>query len=375
MKVKTQPSNLIANAVELFLYGELCKEDAPYFVAAIRSAGDQPILLRIHSEGGSVFAGYAIYNALAGHKPGVIAQIDGFAASTATWIALAAKTVRMCANGFFVMHSPEACVDGDSDELRKNAELLDKCQASIVQAYAKKSGLPEDQINALMDDESWLTAEEAKAFGFVDEIIDPASGGDVMNSVRFDTRKFHNTPKNLIQQFDQTMKLRTDILNLLKLDSKVTDEAITLEITNRLGSVANISEIQNKLTAAEGTRDTALGEVTNLKAQFKTATDEAVELRNKVTTLESDVTAKTGIIADVTNKLTASTENVTRLEQLCVVKGIDPKNAIPDAPLPGSKKSLSDFETDMKNAKTPEARAVVSAALENAIKTGSLAAK
>lgn len=146
---------------------------AKQFIADLKSVpADHEIILKIHSPGGEVFDGNAIYNALKRHTGGVSVQIEGLAASMATVISLAGAPVKMAANGFYMIHNPWGSAVGDAEEMRDQAALLDKIRQGMIAAYAAKSGQEPEQIAAWMDAETWFSAEEAKAAGFVDEITD-----------------------------------------------------------------------------------------------------------------------------------------------------------------------------------------------------------
>lgn len=165
---------------------------------------DHKILLRIHSPGGEVFDGNAIYNALQNHKGGVEVQIEGLAASMATVIALTGAPVRMAANGFYMIHNPWGIAAGDAAELRDQAELLDKIRLNMVNAYAARSKQSAEQITAWMDAETWFTAQEAKDAGFVDEITNDlalAASADRFSRVA----KFRNAPAALLTTAPDSM--------------------------------------------------------------------------------------------------------------------------------------------------------------------------
>jgi len=158
---------------DLYLYGEVggWGASATEFIDALSTRKDQRINLHIHSPGGSVFEGHAIYNALRNHPGGVTTMVDGIAASMASVIAMAGNPVKIASNGFLMIHNPWSQAAGGSEEMRKQADVLDKLKDSLVKIYADKSGMPEDEIAAAMDDETWLNAEEAVAFGLADEIF------------------------------------------------------------------------------------------------------------------------------------------------------------------------------------------------------------
>ena len=180
---------------EIGMYGVSAKQ----FISDLKSipATDR-IVLKIHSPGGEVFDGNAIFNALQ-RRGNVEVQIEGLAASMATVISLAGMPVKMAANGFYMIHNPWGVAMGDAAELRDQAQLLDKIRSNMVGAYAAKSGQSAEQIQAWMDSETWFTAEEALDAGFVDEITDTLSLAASSNKFAR-MAKFKNAPANLTAQ-------------------------------------------------------------------------------------------------------------------------------------------------------------------------------
>lgn len=160
------------SAEEIYIYDGIGMfgVEAESFIADLNAIDAQEINLRINSPGGNVFDGTAIYNALLRHPAKVHVQIDGLAASMASIIALAGDTVEMAENAFFMIHMPWSMVIGDSEDMRKEAEILDKLSESAVRTYASRSDLTEDEVRAAMKEETWYSAEDAKAAGFVDSI-------------------------------------------------------------------------------------------------------------------------------------------------------------------------------------------------------------
>lgn len=139
------------------------------FKTELDALGDvSEIDLAIHSPGGSVLEGWAIFNLLKNHPAQVRATIGGLAASMGTVIAMAADTVEMPENAFFMIHNPSGMSIGDADEMRDYADLLDKMGDGIANVYAAKSGQEVDYIKDLMKQESWFTGAEAQELGFVD---------------------------------------------------------------------------------------------------------------------------------------------------------------------------------------------------------------
>lgn len=130
----------------------------------------QPLLVRIDSEGGSVFDGFSIYEAFASYPGPKKAIVESTAFSIASYIAMAFDEVEISENGYVMIHEPSTDTHGTASELAKNADLLSKLDQSMVAAYAKKTGLSEDDARGLMREETFMNASEALAMGFVNRI-------------------------------------------------------------------------------------------------------------------------------------------------------------------------------------------------------------
>jgi len=142
-----------------------------------------PILIKISSLGGSVDDALNIYDQFIEHG-NVTAELSAFVASSATLISLGAKTVRMNENSFYLIHKAMNWVDewgsmneDQIDALIAKIELqkqqLAKVTLQLAKMYVKKTGKTLDEITGLMKQQTWLTAEEAKNWGFVDEVFVP----------------------------------------------------------------------------------------------------------------------------------------------------------------------------------------------------------
>jgi ATP-dependent protease ClpP protease subunit len=161
------------------------------FLADLGKLDGEHIHLRINSPGGSVIEGTAIYNALRRHQGGLTVHIDALAASMASVIAMAGAPVYMADNALMMIHNPWTVSMGDSDQLRREADLLDKLKSTLVNAYKRKSGMEEKEIAQMMDKETWLDAVEAVALGFADAIEEgvaaAATASPEQLRARFDT--------------------------------------------------------------------------------------------------------------------------------------------------------------------------------------------
>ena len=172
-------SNDAAGALQasLYLYDVISADwgiSATQVIAAIEQAqraGDITVLnLYINSPGGDVFEARAIMAALQRFPGQTVAHIDALCASAATSIALACSEVRMSAGALFMIHNASGAVWGDKTAMRDTADLLQKVELAIVNDYTRKTQKTPQDIMAMMDAETWMTAEEALAHGFIDQI-------------------------------------------------------------------------------------------------------------------------------------------------------------------------------------------------------------
>ena len=133
--------------------------------------GSKPVTVRIHSGGGDVFAASAIRAMIMDYPGKVTTRIDGLCASAATYVAMAGDIVKMQDSAFFMIHDPWMIAMGSEDELKKGVELLKSIKEGIVETYQGKTKLAADKLARMMSAETWMTAQEALGYGFVDEVI------------------------------------------------------------------------------------------------------------------------------------------------------------------------------------------------------------
>ena len=127
------------------------------------------IKLLINSPGGSVFDGLTIYNMLADVRGKVTVEVQGVAASIASIIAMAGDKRVMREGTFMMIHNPWTMMIGDSDDLRKEADVLDGIKEQLVGIYSRNTGMSAMDVEALMKEETWLSPTEAKKLGFATE--------------------------------------------------------------------------------------------------------------------------------------------------------------------------------------------------------------
>lgn len=163
---------------EVFVFGDIGEGwadetvTARKFVAEISALSVDTLSVRINSIGGSVPDGLAIFNALRRHPARVTTIVESVAASIASLIAMAGETVSMAENAMLMIHAPWSSAQGNANNLREMAELLDRFAASMASSYVRPGGLDHAAALALLTDgaDHWYSAEEARAAGLIDTI-------------------------------------------------------------------------------------------------------------------------------------------------------------------------------------------------------------
>lgn len=192
---------------ELLVYGEIGdwwgEVQSRDFAEKLQAIDAEQIDVRINSDGGSVFTAQAIYSSLKRHPAHINVYIDGMAASAATVIAMAGDTIYMPENAMMMIHHPWTTAAGNAEELRELADVLDKVGDTIVAVYREKTGLDDDTIRQLMQDETYMSAADAKEWGFVDEVISALkiaasrgkNGAIVINGLTIDADRAAKLPE------------------------------------------------------------------------------------------------------------------------------------------------------------------------------------
>lgn len=159
---------------------------AAQFIAQVKALGDvSQINLDINSPGGDVFEALTIFNFLKRHSAKVTVTVGGVAASAASLIAMAGDTIIMPNNTMMMIHNPWTWAMGNADELREQADVLDKISASLFNTYQSRTGMEAEALQSMLATDTWLTADECLAHGFCDQVVDPITASAV-----FDVSKF-----------------------------------------------------------------------------------------------------------------------------------------------------------------------------------------
>ncbi len=232
--------NQTENSADLFFYGDIvseswisewyeddmCPKDVQKFLDELEEVKN--INIHLNSGGGSCNGGMAIYNQLKRYDCSITTYIDGIAASIASVIAMAGDKIVMPENALLMIHKPLTWSGGNADQLRKDADILDTYQKSILSIYMTKTkeGITEEQINEMINKETWLTGKEAAEY-FNIEIEEPLN---IVNCTSDCFNNYKNIPQNKLSMVKKEPK------NIVKQSLPVMDEAtrIMIERINKL---------------------------------------------------------------------------------------------------------------------------------------------
>ena len=217
------------NTLDMFIYGDVEGDSYDWWTdEVIRSETSAnffreelakypnvtEINIYINSYGGSVFEGTAIYNQLKRHPAHKTVYVDGFACSIASVIAMAGNTVIMPKNALMMIHNMWMGTVGNAAELRKAADDLDVINAAGRQAYLQKAAgnLSEETLIQMMDEETWLTAEQCIQYGLADQFAeqeaDMSNAGQILQKANLNLEQRIGIQRSLAAQLrDLVQKL------------------------------------------------------------------------------------------------------------------------------------------------------------------------
>ncbi len=217
------------------------------------------INVRINSNGGDVYSGIAIYNALKGSNADIRIYVDGIAASMASVIALCGKPVEMSKYARLMLHSVSGGCYGNKREMQKCIEEIESLEDSLSDIYAGRLGMSKEEVKAAYfdDEDHWLTAEEALRLGFIDGIYDA------------DPVPEDSTPEQIYTLFNN---------RLVEPQTETTMNLDELKKRPRFKDCATDSDALREIDTLEAEAGKVAGleaENTTLKAKVKTYEDKA----------------------------------------------------------------------------------------------------
>lgn len=184
--------------LRLGLYGEVGLDITTAGVTrALREADGRPITISVDSYGGDALQGIAIHNILSRYQGKKRAVVEGVAASAASLFPLAADERIMPSNAFVMIHNAWGGAIGSADDMREQAELLERISAAYRKTYANATALTDDEIEEFMRAETWFDGEQSILTGFATIMTEPR---DIKASVRsLPLDRFMNVPQSLLQ--------------------------------------------------------------------------------------------------------------------------------------------------------------------------------
>ncbi len=181
---------IVATDLDAEIWGGVSAES---FVKTIKTTTAPVLHLRINSPGGDVFAARAMEQALREYSGKVIAHIDGYAASAASFLAMSADEIVIAKGGFFMIHKAWTIAVGNADDLLSVASLLEKLDGTLVQTYAYRTGKAPALIADWMAEETWFSAQESVDNGFADKIAEDAP----KNKANWDMSAYAHAPESV----------------------------------------------------------------------------------------------------------------------------------------------------------------------------------
>lgn len=284
---------------ELYVTGEIAEygwwgdETTPDEFEKELYGGKGAVDMWISSPGGDVFAAAKIYNSISQYQGGkVTAYVYGLCASAATVITMAASEVRMSPTALMLIHNPYTIAIGESEDMKKTAGQLDAVKETIINAYAKRTGMERGELSEYMNQEKAFDAVEAIELGFADGLIeseqDKFSAAPVSNTAM---ARFYNS----VRDWKLAFQARADEKQVTQEEDSMTKDAKVPEVVDEIPAV---DEVQDKVEA-KAEPVAAVVDVKDFEAvvnEFKTYREqtkaEIEELREYKARQEAEVKAK-----------------------------------------------------------------------------------
>lgn len=242
--------------------------------------------LHMATDGGSITEGIAIHNAIRNHPGNVAVYIDGVVASMGTYIMLAGDTREIAENAWLMIHNASGVAMGDSEQLRKVAEIMDGLQDTILNGYVSVTGLDREELVEMMNEETWFNAQQAKENRFVDTVGPPLQMVACRNPERYiNAPEFQNAGRSTERKATQQKPKKQDT-NMSDLKDKLIAANVVKHTASDSDAVAQLDAFMNKAKETEA----ALGDVV---AKLEDTEARNIELQSEIaSTKEASFEAK-----------------------------------------------------------------------------------
>lgn len=207
MKKLTMTGDVVSNSTgELFDWFGL---DAIYpkkVRQMLEDGTNEDVEITLTTNGGSVFAGQEIYDIVKSYQGKTTVKVAGLVASIGTLITCAFDKVQISPVATFMIHNPTiADVSGDKSDMDKARQMLETVESTLLNAYSKKTGLDKEGLAELMEQETFMTAQEVVDYGFADELLETESELQLVASFGTVNNSFIEKIKNLKEKEDREL--------------------------------------------------------------------------------------------------------------------------------------------------------------------------
>lgn len=333
----------------------------------------EKVKIEINSPGGSVIAGLAMANMIKNSKAHVIAHVVGIAASMASVVACACDEIHMEEAAFLMIHNPWSEAEGDAEELKHAADILEGMEVAMRAFYRGKfPQMTDAELDQLMAEETWMTGADCKARGMVCELVP----SDVRAAACVTRRHFKHMPE-AAAKFMEIHDAAAEPQGEAPTDPTASGQQ---QDAPTAATPQGADDWEARYKGAMRKMSEKADEITALRAQLDGMTNTATEAKAVIERLEGEISAHKAQIEDLNSQLGACrgdlekakadlsgvTERAEKAEKELARKGeqlstLEKAHALLTAGVlkPGTEDASAAYERDMKAAKTPEAREAI----------------
>ena len=307
--------------VDIYIYDEVGSFDvnAKKFIDDLKGLKGKTLNIHINSLGGEVFDGMAIANAIKSHDGATNSFIEGICASISTVIALASDKVYMSENSLFMIHNAWGGSMGEAKDLRKQADILEKISNEIANVYRRKTDISYDNIISMMEEETWMTAQESMEMGFVDEIT------EAMKMVaKYDVSKFKNITNEKIQSI---------INNKIKENKMENSEKSIIDKLKNIFAETEVSETPKNAEKYEEKMEEPAesGDLDAMKDAFDGLVQRVQNLEDAIADLKADKEEAKAELTETVGQLETANDTIVAMGKEMAKLGAKSSNVTPDS--------------------------------------------
>lgn len=245
----------------------------------------------IKSLGGDLLEAFAIYDLFRSMPQKVTATITGATASAGTLVAMGADEVNIMPNAKFLVHNSWTVTQGNSETHKEQAEALERFDNDIVDIYRKKTGKRKSELSALMKREKWLSAAEAKDWGFVDKIVKEKVNNLISNKMEKVSNYFGTADEDQIVEKAKAMAIELATVKAKFTEKEMEAEALKNQIAE-INKQRNAQIVSNAIEAGKITEGERAAWLDILNGNFESG-KAAIEALKKPGTIKDFLAGET----------------------------------------------------------------------------------